>query len=395
MPRLPGLSPLPPAPDGGGLTLHVLCSTTADFTSTTRHTVELAPDWSVTTPHDMAAERVAAAFGGYLSCLHLADRVVPAVRAALQLNARRGVPRMKRAMKGTWRAVPSSAGRCCRAVPTAGQAAAHLRGVEHVAARVGGHVTLTATVLEQVLATHREAGSFRLPPDSAELLRRCVSGTSGGVAIWEAGLHPQVVAAIHDEVVGPDGPPLPEALYLGVVSRRPDLAWMADTVAAAARAVGAPITRYDTGHLAEWLAWTQTPLDRKQRQVRAGWLATGVPRTCIEVLSDAGYSPVDAQRLATGTRRSVPGAAGLLADWVGAGCRPSVDALLSLYADGVPPWQAPSKQLIAWLRSHLGDLAQRYTTTDLGLMLVREGSVPATAALVLAEAGLLRRRDCA
>lgn len=395
MPRLPALPPLTPAPGGGALTLQVPCSTSPDFSCATTHEITLDTGWSLTTPHDLEAERVAAAFGAYSSCLSLADDVVPAVRAALQMHARRSVPRLKRAVRGTWRALPAVAARCCRAESSAAQAAEHLRSVEHVAARAGGHPSLVTAVLDAALSTHARAGSFTPDADDRAMMRRCVLGDTGPAHLWQAGLHPRIVAAIHDEVVGPAGPALPQALYLGVVSRRPDLAWMADTLAAAATAVGAPITRYDTAFLAEWLAWSQTPLDKKQPDVRTGWLATGAPHDYVEQLSSAGYTAADAQALAAGTGRSVVGAADLLTSWVDAGCRPSVDDLLDLYGSGIPPWHSPPKPMVTRLRSVVGTLAEHYTTTELGLMLVLEGTVPAAAAVIRAQAGPPRRRECA
>jgi hypothetical protein len=64
-----------PSPDGEPLTLKVRCWTSRSSKApVTRHPVTIHPDWSVTTPHDLESERVAAAFGGYLSCLDLATR---------------------------------------------------------------------------------------------------------------------------------------------------------------------------------------------------------------------------------------------------------------------------------------------------------------------------------
>lgn len=395
MPRLPGLPPLPPDPSGSVLRVDVACSTSPDMSSVSTHPVTLSGTWEVGTPHDLEAERVAAAFGGFISCLVLVDHVCPAVREAVQLHARRTVPRIKRAVRGTWRPVPSLAGPCCRPEPTAAAAAEHLRSREHTTCSARGHALLSSTLLDAVMPAHRRAGSFAVDSDGAAVLRQCVLGDTGPRAVWDAGLHPLVVAAIHDEVVGPGGPALPEALYLGVVSRRPDLAWMADTVAAASRAVGAPITRYDSPELAEWLAWSQTLLDTRQRRARAGWLATGVPREWIEELSSAGYSPSDAQTLAAATGRSTTGVSAMLLSWVRAGCRPSVPDLVDLFASGVPAWYEPSRASITRLRDHLGGLADHYTRTELGLMLALQGTVLGAASTIRAQAGPLRRKDCA
>lgn len=81
MPRLPSLAPLPPAPGGGAVTIVVPCSTSPDFSSATTHEVTIGPTWSLTTPHDLEAERVAVAFGGYSSCVSL-ERQFSCMRGA-------------------------------------------------------------------------------------------------------------------------------------------------------------------------------------------------------------------------------------------------------------------------------------------------------------------------
>lgn len=395
MTRLPRLAVLPPIPQREPVTLTVLCSTTPDMAGAVRHGVQIAADWSVTTPHDLAAERVAAAFGGYLSCLHLVDRVVPTVRDTVQRHARTMLPRLQRGSRGSWRPVPSVAAACCRPEPTAGAAAAHLRSVEHAGNAGGGQRLLVESLLTRLLSAHREAGSFSLDDQQAADLARLVQGPGGAVAVWEAGLHPSLVTAIHDRLVGGDGPALPVALYLGVVARRPDLDWIADTLAAAAAAFDEPSDSGTVG-LTEWLAWTQTPLDKRRHEVRAGWLALGLPRPWIEQLSAAGYTPDDARRLSRLTGRSAVGVSDVLVSWVQAGCRPRIDDLVALHADGVSPWYEPSSRALDRLRSHLGDLAAGRTRTDLALVLARAGTVSdAAAALRRHERELMSGQECA
>jgi hypothetical protein len=316
------LAPLPPSPTLAPMVLSVRCSTSPDMATWIRHDVELRADWTLATPHDIAAERVAAAFGGYLSCLHMVDVVVPAVRTTLQLHGRRVVPRLRRGARGTWKAEGTAAQRCCTPAATAQDAAEHLRSVEHTTTHSGADRQLTEALLKRVLAAHTASGSLAMDAEQHARMARCVRTERGGVALWDAGLHPKIVSAVHDEVVGADGPPLPEALYLGVVSRRPNLAWIADTVVAARATLGDPPDRDDTPRLAEWLAWTQTPMDRQERHVRAGWVAAGIPRGWIEELSRAGYRPDDTLAVAHETGRSVSGVAAMLLLWVRAGADP-------------------------------------------------------------------------
>ena len=374
---LPRLLPVPPHPDGESLSVVVPCAASLDLAGATRHPISIEPDWTVTTPHDLEAERVASAFGGYLTCLVLVDRVLPAIRDLTQWRARRVIPRLRRGARGSWAVAGTSRARCCRPEPRACDAAAHLRSPEHLRARADAPAPVVARVADAVEHAHRGAGTFVLTSSELEELRRCVHPATEPVEAWQAGLHPDVVQAVHDHVVGADGPPLPLALYLGVVTRRPDLAWLADTLA---RVEGGT----DDPTLAEWLIWTHTPLDRRVPRARSGWIGTGAPRSWIIELSTAGYTPDEAEELAAATGRSAVGAADLLRGWVAAGCRPTVADLADVHRGGVPAWSTPSGAAIDRLTEMVGDDVHAHgavplTRTELGLLLVREGTVTAAA----------------
>ena len=375
MRRLPRLEALGPGPAPQPLTFSVPCSTRPDLTSATHHPVTLQPDWTLDTPHDLEAERVACAFGGYCSCLVLADRVTPAVQALLQARARRVPPALARGTRGAWTVRSPHKAPCCRPGQQASEVAEHLRGVDHAARAADAPLALVRAVADAVLREHSADPPWLLTDDDVGDLRRCVRSESGPVQVWEAGLHPTLVVYVHDEAVGEDGPPLPVALYLGVLSRRPDLAWLAETLAAVDGGRTDP-------SLAEWLAWTQTPLDRRERQARTGWLLSGAPRAWICELSTAGYRPEDATRLSRATGRSLVGVADMLMAWVSSGCSPTVEDLLALHAEGVPAWYRPSGPAITRLQGDLGSQAEAFSRTDLGLLIAREGTVPAATARV-------------
>lgn len=74
-----------PGPGGGPLTLMLECRLSPTAVTGERHPVTIHADWRVETPHDLEAERVAAAFGGYTSCLELVDRTLPAFRTSLRM----------------------------------------------------------------------------------------------------------------------------------------------------------------------------------------------------------------------------------------------------------------------------------------------------------------------
>ncbi len=349
------------------------CSTRPDLSSATHHPVTLLPDWTLVTPHDLEAERVATAFGGYCSCLVLADRVAPAVRGLVQARARLAPPRLARGTHGTWTVRAPQKAACCRPGQRASAVAGHLRTVEHAAQAADAPVVLVRAVTDAVTRAHHIDPPWLLRDDDIADLRRCVRSESGPAQVWDAGLHPTTVTYVHDETVGADGPALPVALYLGVLTRRPDLAWLADTLAAVDGGRTDP-------SLAEWLAWTQTPLDRRERQARTGWLLSGAPRAWISALSNAGYRPEDATRLSRATGRSLVGVADMLMAWATSGCRPTVDELIALHADGVPAWYRPSAPAIGRLRDALGSQAENMSRTELGLLIAREGTVPGAMA---------------
>jgi hypothetical protein len=352
--------------------LSVPCTTSpAPDAAVVRHSVTLTADWALLTPHDLDAERIGAAFGGYLSCLVVADALVPALRRWWGLQARVVLPPVRRAARGTWRPTPSAAASCCRSEASAAEAVAHLRSTEHLAQRVG----LSPRFIEPFCVTL--AAPDLLPDEAARLAARCVTGAGGLLDLWRAGLHPQVVRSVHDSVVGPSGPPLPPALYLGAVTRRPDLAWVADTLQAVHDASPEGMTEHETGDLAQWLAWTQTGVDRRHREARADWLILGVPRGWVAELAASGYTPDDAARLGAATGRGVVGAVHMLRAWTAAGCTPTVPDLVALHSEGVPAWYQPSGAAVSRLVDAVADLDSSHPRTQLGLTLARHGTVAA------------------
>lgn len=78
------LRPLGPALGDQPATIRVPCSGVPYALGPATYAVTVAPDWTVETPHDLAAERVALAFGGYSSCLELVEKGVPAARRRRQ-----------------------------------------------------------------------------------------------------------------------------------------------------------------------------------------------------------------------------------------------------------------------------------------------------------------------
>ena len=77
--------PIVPAPLGRELDLTIECTSDPYERFGTQHRVIIHPDWTVETPHDLEAERIARSFGGWSTCLAFVERVVPAYRGALEM----------------------------------------------------------------------------------------------------------------------------------------------------------------------------------------------------------------------------------------------------------------------------------------------------------------------
>jgi hypothetical protein len=336
----------------------------------------------VDTPHDLELERVAAAFGGGCSCLVLVDVLVPALRAQFQHRARRPLPPLRRSASDTWWPSPRVPG-CCQASHSAAGAAAHLRSLSHHLRDDRGSADVLAALTDAVVRAHGGRREVPLPIDEAAAAARCVTHPLGVDTLWDAGIHPALVRAVHGAVVGAGGAPLPLDFYLGVACTRPDLGWVAATLQAAEVSDGSA-----SAELATWLAWSATALDRAQPAARAAWLAIGLPRARLEELSRAGYAVEDLRRLDATTRRGLAGTADWLAAWVRAVGHVPVDALVSLVGDGFLPYGAPSRQAVVLLRRQLratlrvGDadpFAATLPDLALGLALVHHGTVSAAA----------------
>lgn len=311
-----------PDPSGATLTAEVRCYTDPSHRGGRTHPILLHPNWSVDTGHDLEAERFTVAFGGYLSCLDLEAKVIPAVRTYLDRQLRGALPDVEPAVGGGW--LPRRRiDRCCNsgAYENAGLAAAHWRTVTHIAVETGTRPHALKTLTAQVLTAHGLVAEQRAPRNATTLIGTSVKSRADLDLLWQAGLTPELITRVHDEAGR--GRPLPANFYLGVLSRRPDLKWIHDTAA------HAPDREVHT-----WLAWTETEDDRRHPTRRGTWLALGLSRPDIVVLSETTYAPDDVEQLATGTRRTTTAAGSLLATWVKAACFPTIPALIAICQSG-------------------------------------------------------------
>ena len=308
-----------PSPSGEPLALTISCYVDPAHKRPRKHAILLHPDWSVDTGHDLDSERLAVAFGGHLSCLDLADKVVPAVRSYVQRQLRRELPAIDLSVGGRW--VPRVRVATCCAGSTsfgsAADAASHLRHPRHVAAEHGARTTAVLGLGKQVLQAHGCSDPVRPPDGASRLVGRQVPRLRDVHLLWEAGLTPDLVEHVHGVVS--DGRVLEPHFYLGVLSQRPDLAWVRDTAA-----------QVPDRDVHSWLAWSQSPDDRTSPQLRADWLRLGVSRRDLTALSGTGYRPVDVHLLATSLSTSPTAAAAVLARWAEAECFPTAAELVAV-----------------------------------------------------------------
>jgi len=342
-----------PALDVFGLppiTLNILCRTSPESGAPgVRHPVTFESDGTLTTVHDLAAERMAVALGGYLTCVELADKVAPVFRTWALLQQRAvPLPIVSRNEGRNWR--PRSSGPCCPKIGVKDpvEAADHARSVRHLAAVSG----VDGRILRRLV-------------DGAELPQvRQWPGVRW--MLWRCGVDPATVTAVEEDL-GLQEPMDPE-FYLGVLCRRPDRRWLRRIMEEA----------QVSQQCATWLAWSYGKSDRRDPGRRIEWLRMGIPVRAIVAL-ERTYSPADVHRVSEAWRVT-PGTAALhMLAWLEQELEPSVEQwcrpeLLEL---GYPP-RPPGLLNIHQVRTAVDPYGCDLLTAALAL--VEHGSVAAAAA---------------
>lgn len=349
-----------PTPDGSDLVFEVECRASRTALSGPRHEVRVQADWSVETPHDLAAERVAAAFGGYTSCLELPDRTVPACREAIPSLARRRAPAMNYMAGRGWR-VTHRPSRCrCdgRFFAEARHAAVHLRSPEHIAASAGAPLFQVEAMLGAIRKAH---GGFRPPPKEWAKAAQWVRGPGGLGELWACGLALSFVTDAVAEFAVDEA--FPVRFFLGLAFRDVDRPWLAEV-----------LRRVPDPDVACWLAWTRAGRDPRDPELLGRWLATGVSREDVEVLSQSGSTWRQVADVGYQLDCPVRVAAGVLAQWHRVGCRPTGAHLRLLDQLGIAEIYRPSGRAIDEIESAVSVLAEPPTRTELGVMLALAGT---------------------
>lgn len=367
MARATGMPPAGARVGAGGsvdapLTFEVECLTSRTARRGPRHPVTLQPDGVLETPHDLAAERVAAALGGFCSCLELVEAAPRVLGDAVGLLTRRVRPALRRRADGRWSLRRTSECGCPVSFRSAADAATHARAARHLAARHGTHERLVRGILEGLGQVLPGAA-----PDTGELAAR-IRESGGSARLWAAGLHPDDALA-WSRLAAVVTEPLPVFFYLGLAYGGPDHAFVREALP------GRP-----DGDTAAWLAWL--PADVGRGPACRALLAAGLPRNDVLALLSAG---VEGDRLtALGEQSGLPTevVARQLAAWARADCWPEGGHLRILERHGLAAHR-PSAALLDRLVADTAALVATPSRTELGVM----------TALVGGRAGVLEALD--
>lgn len=333
------LPPTPLTPDGADLTLRIRCYTSRDTPDHTTHDLTLHADGTADLPHDLTAERVAVAFGGYSSCLELVEHGIPALRAVAPLLARRAHVPLVAGARGRWRIPRGYTARCCAAVGFADPGAAldHLRDPWHVRLAHGGcPEPILGPILVAIAARWATTATTATPSPAPRL----VLEPDGVDELWRAGIHPDDLPALAAPAATV-GRPLPVGYFLGMRYGTVDPAWFATVIAA----------RPDES-FASWLAQQQRPQERGDADQWSGWLGHGLATTDVDVVTGLGIplGDVDAIGAATGWPTWLTARA--IVRWAAAGCRLTPDHAVALARRGLEHHR-PSANAIEGLISDL------------------------------------------
>lgn len=289
-----------PAPDGGGLELSIECTASPSARFGAVHTVTIHPDWNVTTPHDLEAERVAVVFGGWSSCLDFADGVASAYRRLLGVMARE-VP-LERDAGGRW--LTSEAPGCCpqpRGFDSLDGAVVHEASVPHLAKAFG----TTHWQVEQIRSAARSIWSKMSDPALV------VGGADGYQALWDRGIHPARVQRIAERMPA-SARPLTVKLYASVEYRDIDIDWLADVVAV-----------YPTPEFADWCVWHAAVRDLIPPAEVAALRGLGLAARDAMIALEGGLDAETISSIAGAAEASAPTIARWRGAWAAVGCAPS------------------------------------------------------------------------
>jgi hypothetical protein len=334
--------------------LKMECRSNPKARSSARHQVTINPDWSVETPHDLDAERVAIAFGGYCSCIDLVDKTAPALHTLLAWRHRSQNPGLQRVASGKWRIRKRGLKpQCChnKTFTTPQLAMKHALSTDHAAAAYDAPRWQL-----NFLAKALKAPTWELPPEVDPAITGLVWDPFGVRELWQAGIHPDRIVELAAVAAGVQDP-FVSGFYINLHYSSIDLDWY--------RQVLGEVT---DSTLASWVVSMDAPDKMARVEDWQAWLGYGLPRKEIaQGLADRITTAQvnDVAEVMGWTQRT---AARRLAGWAEANCQPTLDDfhILRKYdATG----ERPSLGAVAWLEDELSSSGSDRERTDLALML--------------------------
>ncbi len=353
-----------------------------------RHPVTIDERWQLTTPHDLEAEAVAVALGGYHSCVELAHQVLPATAELLLARARLNFPGARVATPDEWifseqwrLADPAPYCSCRTGFRELAQLADHLRSAMHWSRRFG----CSTGDVERLVVRLADAGvqtADRPEPPLIDLpdpahpatgdprfgYRELIVEPSGARTLWRNGIHPAWVPVVHRRL-SPDGAALPAALYLAVVNGGARLPWLT-----AFLPFGPQILT--------WAAGTHRAADLADPKARLRWLRAGARPRDIVALLDGQVAFERAREVAAGLDTNLTTAANLLARWVELKVQPEPGAFVAAYRRGGNLGFVPSVLAVGRVDFDTRALEPSPTREDAALALVTTGTAAAATTLL-------------
>ncbi|RUP25864.1 MAG: hypothetical protein EKK51_31545 [Mycolicibacterium sp.] len=299
-----------PAPGSRPLKLDIECFNAVSGAGGEKHRVTINADlsWSMTTPHDAEAERIAMAFGSDASCVTHMARTVEAFCASVGvLTGAERVP-LSVGRGGSWQVSQAYSIRaCCRGTlfGSAGAAARHTRSPKHLALQHRVQLKHFKAFLD---AAARMWGSWDTCPEFDPRLERLVREPRGVSDLWQAGIHPDdipelaAVGSVVDE-------PLPLQFFLGLAYGNADRQWVREV-----------LSHHPDADTAAWLAWLDEPQARAEPEAWGQWLSFGISKAHVLVAIDAGLEAEYVREVASSNGWSTSGVAAQFVKWANVGC---------------------------------------------------------------------------
>lgn len=353
------------SPWRGDLHITVECRTERDAKSRVRHAIVLSENGVVATPHDLQAERVAAAFGAYCSCLDLVDDVLPKLLPVLGRVTRQTTPTLRRDAQDTWRVPNEELAACCstRGFRSVGMVAEHLRSPSHLAA-------VLDLPLWQVDEIVRQVGKAARPTlDASSPSAKYLQDERDLTKLWRAGIHPDRLPALA-ELAAPVKGALPTTYFEGVVYSGHSPLWLNDM-----------LTHRPDPDIAGWLAW-RTPPDTLNAPRDLGlWLTYGLSRSDIEFAIEAMLPTDSIPAVAEATGWSTQASARVLLAFAKMNCFPTPEQLVPIA--GLQLQHAlPGKSAVDAAVDDMRRIGVSLDRTELAVMLALVGNRPTLTAEV-------------